>query len=166
MFTPFPGIEEIAPSLRRQIAHCFGGMALCALMGYHHPMLCFGLTSAAVAWEPTQTLELANLVRVNLLLFATYRLGLVDIRAEEGYAYAADAPEQHDAFVGPNGAGLRRLPRVYFATTNQLVLPAVLKSGTAAMLEGEREVVSRKEWEEVGRHRVYSLLSLCFRHRL
>jgi hypothetical protein len=145
-----PDLHLVAPELRRRVAHCFGGMALCALMGYENPMLCFGLASAAVCWEPARPLELVNLFRVHFLLFGRYTLGLVDL-VHNGVGFESDLPEEEvrERMLRPNWDVLRRLPLVCLAFNKQQVLPAVLKHGTPAMLEREREIVGPVEWEEV-----------------
>ena len=148
--TPMPDLHLVAPELRRRASHCFGGMALCALMGYENPMLCFGLASAAVCWEPARPLELVNLFRVHFLLFGRYTLGLVDL-VHNGVGFESDLPEEEvrERMLRPNWDVLRRLPLVCLAFNKQQVLPAVLKHGTPAMLEREREIVGPVEWEEV-----------------
>jgi hypothetical protein len=147
--TPIPDLHLVAPELRRRVAHCFGGMALCALMGYENPMQCFGLASAAVCWEPARPLELVNLFRVHLLLFGRYRLGLVNL-VDNGVGYESDRPDEVRArMLRPNWDALMRLPLVCVAFNQQQVLPAVLKHGTAAMLEREREIMGPADWVEV-----------------
>jgi hypothetical protein len=150
LVTPIPDIHLVAPELRRRASHCFGGMALCALMGYENPMLCFGLASAAVCWEPARPLELVNLFRIHFLLFGRYSLGLVCL-VDNGVGFVSDRPDEvRERMLGPDWKALMCLPHVCLAFTKQQVLPVVLRHGTAAMLECEREIVGPVEWEEVG----------------
>ena len=123
-------------------------------MGYDNPMLCFGLASAAVCWEPVRPLELVNLFRIHLLLFGRYNLGLVDL-VDDGVGFVSDrAQEIRERIFGPNWKALMVLPHVCLAFNKQQVLPAVLRHGTPSMLDCEREIVGPKEWDEVS--------GLCF----
>ena len=149
LVTPIPDLHLVVPELRRRVSHCFGGMALCALMGYENPMLCFGLASAAVCWEPARPLELVNLFRIHLLLYGRYNLGLVDL-VDDGVGFASDREQEiRQRMLAPNWKSLMVLPHVCLAFNKQQVLPAVLRHGTPSMLDCEREIVGPKEWDEV-----------------
>jgi len=149
LITPIPKLHTIPAELRRRVAHCFGGMALCALMGYQNPVLCYGIASAAVGWEPSRPLELINPVRVNVLMVGKYRLGLTNLGNSRGLEFATDSLETLDALMGMDGSSMMHLPDVYGMLNKDLVLSAVLRFGTVAMLDREREIIGVEEWEKV-----------------
>ena len=152
---PVPDLPRFSAEGRRLIAHCFAGMALCALMGQQNPVLYASLSSASVGWEALRPLELAAFLRVHLMLVGRFYLGLQHSRAappagRDGAAweYAVDRMEAVDALLGLGGGTLSKLPVVYEAMTEKIVLPAVLRHGSATMLEREREgLVCAGRWE-------------------
>ena len=149
-----PDILEFSTEGRRRIAHCLAGMALCALMGTGNPVLFFGLSSAAFGWEQERPLELVNFLRIHLLLVGKFYLGLTSLslpseKAGESWEFVANSMATVDALLGMDGSSLVDVPTVYGAMTKKLVLPAVLKYGTATMLEQERGLIRPEEWEQV-----------------
>ena len=140
---PVANLESFSPDRRRSNAHCFAGMALCALMGKKNPVLFFGLSSAALAWE--YELGLANCLRVILLLVGKFHLGLASLAGE----WVLDGMDAVDALMGFGGSTLANIPAVYDAFTRQLILPAVVKHGSAKMLARERKLIKPESWEEV-----------------
>jgi hypothetical protein len=144
MISPVSDMHTVPEPIRRLIAHCLSGMALCTLMGHHNPVRCFGLVSAAVGWEPHRPLELANLLRIQVLLTGMFHLGLVQLHSDGEFAVLG--MREVDALMG---TPLMAIPVVYMTMTARIVLPAVLRHGTDAMLQGEREIVPREQWEEV-----------------
>jgi hypothetical protein len=145
MVSPVSDMHTVPEPIRRLIAHSLSGMALCTLMGQHKPVRCFGLVSAAVGWEPHRPLELANLLRIQVLLTGMFHLGLVQLYSDGEFAVLG--MREVDALMG---TPLMAIPVVYMTMTTRIVLPAVLRHGTDAMLQGEREIVPREQWEEVG----------------
>ena len=151
---PVPDMHRFSSEGRRRVAHCLAGMALCSLMGCRDPMLCFGLSSAAVMWEPVRRLEMANFLRMNLLLVGRFHLGLCSVsvpgkRAGESWEFVTNSMETIDALMGFGGSTLVNVPAVYDAMNKQIVLPAVILHGSATMLERERELIQVDDWEEV-----------------
>ena len=142
--SPVPDMLSIPAVIRRLVAHCLAGMALCALMGQSNPSLCFGFASAAVSWEPERPLELASLLRIQVLLTGMFHLGLIQRRPDGQFVVIGGQELQ-----ALQGSPLLRIPAVYMAMTKMIVLPAVMRHGTATMLQREREIVPEEQWEEV-----------------
>ena len=170
LVSPVPDLHKFSTEGRRRIAHCFAGMALCALMGTGNPVLFFGLSSAASGWEPERPLELVNFLRIHLLLVGKYHLGLaslslLDTKPGQSWEFVTNSMAAIDAIMGMDGSSLVDIPNVYGAMTKKLVLPAVLRYGSAAMLEQERGLIRPEEWEEVSFafHFSFALLSHIIR---
>jgi hypothetical protein len=146
VFTPVPDLHQMPVIVRRLISHCLGGMALCALMGKRNPIIFFCLTSMAIGWEPSHPLELANFLRLNLLLTGRFHLGLVKIKGRVEFANLS--AKEADALMG---SPLMSIPDVYKDMNKNLVLPEVLRHGSEAMMERERELIPTEEWDKVRR---------------
>lgn len=141
MVTPAPGIEQFSVTARRGVVHCLAGMALCALMG-RDVLGFFGLSSAALSWELGRPVELAGFLRLNMALVSKFKLGL---RLAHDGQWEFLVPSAIDAIMDPL---LPRTLKVYEAFTKQLVLPAVLRHGSPAMLQQERDLIGPAEWDQ------------------
>ena len=144
LFSPVPDLHRVPAIVRRLISHCLGGMALCALMGQRNPIAFLSLTSIAIGWEPFHPLELVNFLRLNLLMTGMFHLGLVRIKGDG--EFVTMTVEEADALTG---SSLMSIPAVYKEMNKKLVLPMVIRHGSKAMLEGERELIPAEEWEKV-----------------
>ena len=153
LVSPVPDIARFSTDGRRIGAHCFAGMALCALMGQKNPIFYAGLASAAVGWEALRPLELAAFLRVHLLLVGRFHLGLRTLAlpgkaAGQAWEFTTNSLEAVDALLGGGGASFVNLPVVYGAMTNKIVLPAVLRHGSVVTLQREKDLLVRAdEWE-------------------
>ena len=74
---PVADLLAVPEDRRRLASHCLAGLSLCTLMAQRDPRLCFGFASAAVNWEPHRPLELANMLRIQVLLTGIAYLGMV-----------------------------------------------------------------------------------------
>jgi len=144
VFSPVPDLHKVPVVVRRLISHCLGGMALCALMGKNNPILFFGLTSMATGWEPHHPLELVNFLRLNLLLTGMFHLGLVQIKGDGEFAVMSE--KEVDKLTK---TPLMSIPAVYKDMNKKLVLPMILRHGSKAMLEHEKELIPTNEWDKV-----------------
>jgi hypothetical protein len=139
---PVPGMLTVPEDRRRLASHCLAGLSLCALMAQRDPRLCFGFASAAVNWEPHRPLELANMLRIQVLLTGIAYLGIV--RVPDGAREAEYlSPDEMDATQISTLA-------VYQAMTEKIVLPEVLRHCSAEMLDGEQQILPADRWERVG----------------
>jgi hypothetical protein len=111
-------------------------------MAQRDPRLCFGFASAAVNWEPHRPLELANMLRIQVLLTGIAYLGMV--RVPDGAREAEYlSPDEMDATQ-------TSILTVYQAMTEKIVLPEVLRHCSAEMLDGEQQILPADRWERVG----------------
>ena len=179
---PVPDMHLLSTEGRRRIAHCLAGMALCVLMGQHDPITFFGLSSAALSWEPERPLDLANFLRLNLLMMGKFSLGIVMVSmpgSKEGklFGFATNSAETRDALTGLHGSKMNKFPEVYDAVNKLLLLPAVLRYGSIKMLKCEQEFIRPDQWGEVRFQSVFlfnvqtllihlaqSVPSICCRH--
>ena len=131
----YPPGSSVASEDRRRISHCFAGMALCALMGERNPTLFFSYSSAALAWEPFRRIEMANVLRIHLLL-----VGKFDMQLTSLWEFTTNSMAKVDELMG-----FTNLPAVYGQMCKSLVLPMLLLHGTDAMVDRERGIV--QNWD-------------------
>jgi len=138
---PIPDLLSVPIATRRIASHCLAGVAVCALMGPRDLRLCFGLASAAVVWEPHHPLELANVLRIQVMVTGITYLGMVRVPAgadeAEFLGFGEMSPLQHSVL------------KVYVAMSEKIVLPLVLRHGSATMLQGEKRIIPVVHWEQV-----------------
>ena len=154
---PVADLLAVPEDRRRLASHCLAGLSLCALMAQRDPLRCFGYASAAVNWDPHRPLELANMLRIQLLLTGIAYLGMV--RVPDG------AREAEFLFLDEMDATQVSILKVYLSMTELIVLPEVLRHCCAAMLLGEQRILPAARWERVCvlyfRSSYYCTLTLC-----
>jgi hypothetical protein len=138
---PVADLLAVPEDRRRLASHCLAGLSLCALMAQRDPLRCFGYASAAVNWDPHRPLELANMLRIQLLLTGIAYLGMV--RVPDG------AREAEFLFLDEMDATQVSILKVYLSMTELIVLPEVLRHCCAAMLLGEQRILPAARWERV-----------------
>ena len=138
---------------RRRISHCLAGMALIALMGERCPTLFFSFASSALAWEPSRRIELANVLRIHLLLVGKYDMQLAGLHrvpsrpAGQSWEFAVNDMRKIDELMGFTPSTMINLPAVYDRMCKSLVLPMLLLHGTDAMVEQERGIIRPEDWD-------------------
>lgn len=125
---------------RRRISHCFAGMALCALMGERSPMLFFSYSSAALAWEPFRRVELANVLRIHVLLVGKFDMQLA-ASTGRSWEFAPTSMQKIDELTSST---MINLPAVYNLVCKSLVLPMLLLQGVSEMVQQERGII--RDW--------------------
>jgi hypothetical protein len=139
LVTPVPDIAVFSADGKRRIAHCFAGLALCALFGDRSPIYFCSLASASLAWDCPRKLELAGMLRIMLLIFSKYDLqGLAmapGASEEEIIRLVRDAPKETVAVW-----------QAIEAMSKKLILPMVL--GKPELLSAERILMGDEGWDE------------------
>jgi len=139
MFYPMPN-TLISNEDRRRLSHCFAGMALCALMGERAPMVFFSYSSAAISWEPFRRLELANVLRIHLLLVGKFDMQLVGSVSSKPTSKSWEFAQTSK--IDDLTSTMINLPAVYDLVCKSLVLPMVLIQGVREMVHHERGIIS------------------------
>jgi hypothetical protein len=152
LISPVVDLQCIEPVKRRLISHCFAGMAVCALTGLRSPVRFFVLTSAALSFDAEHVLESAALLRLWLLMVGIYELKLQSGPAQRTGSYWKFSPDTHEKQLELMGAlpcsTMHTLPIVYNSMTQLIILPLVLRRGTAEMVGQERLLILDAEWEK------------------
>ena len=148
-----PPDNFVAVEDRRRISHCFAGMALCALMGERSPMLFFSYSSAALAWEPFRRIELANVLRIQMLLVGKFDMKLASLHgvrskpAGQSWEFSPDSMQKIDELMGFTSSTMINLPAVYDRMCKSLMLPMLLIHGTDDMVDQERVIIRPEDWD-------------------
>lgn len=139
--TPVPELGAISPDGRRRMAHCFAGLALCALFNERAPIYFCSLASAALAWDCRRDLELVGMLRVMLLLFCKHNTPSLPVPPN---ASAHDVVQ----LLRTEAPEMVLICQALDGMNTKLVLPLVLKSANRALLEAERALTGDADWDD------------------
>ena len=147
MLTAPSDVIQYNKRVRRIVGHCLAGIALCLLMGKRDPMLFFKASSAALCWESSRPLELAAVLRINLLLTARFHMGLMTLAQVGGMVVKIDDLSALDALF--DDSNMVKITGVYAKMNELIMVPLVYRIGSPSMQSNESNLIPPDRWEDV-----------------